>query len=56
VTGVAAVRDVGRLFIGGRWVVPSTGDTLDVVEAHTERVLGRVPVAGRVRRRGSDDA
>ncbi len=29
-------------------MVPSTGDTLDVVEAHTEQVLGRVPVAGPV--------
>ena len=39
-------RHVDRLFVGGRWEVPSTGDTLDVVEAHTEQVLGRVPVAG----------
>ena len=44
--GAAPARTVDRLFVGGRWVVPSTGDTLDVVEAHTEQVLGRVPVAG----------
>ena len=46
--GAAPARTVDRLFVGGRWVVPSTGDTLDVVEAHTEQVLGRVPVAGPV--------
>ncbi len=37
---------VEHLFVGGRWVAPSTGDTVDVVEAHTEQVVGRVPVAG----------
>ncbi len=41
-------RRVAHLFVGGQWVEPSTADTLEVVEAHTERVLGRVPVAGPV--------
>ena len=39
------VRVVEHLFIGGRWVVPSTAETVDVIEAHTEQILGRVPVA-----------
>ncbi len=38
-------RQVARLLVGGQWVRPSTSDTLDVVEAHTEQLLGRVPVA-----------
>ena len=37
---------MGRLFVGGRWEAPSTDDTLEVVEAHTERLLGTVPAAG----------
>ena len=39
---------VEHLFIGGRWVAPSTGDTVEVVEAHTELVMGRVPAEAEV--------
>ena len=41
-------RDVSRLFVGGTWVEPSIIETVAVVEAHSEQVLGRVPVAGPV--------
>ena len=35
------VRD--RFYIGGEWVPPAGGETIDVVEAATEEVMGRVP-------------
>src|SRR6267143_483081 len=35
------VRD--KLFIGGRWVAPSGGETIDVHNAGTGEVMGRVP-------------
>ncbi|WP_043824449.1 aldehyde dehydrogenase [Rhodococcus opacus] len=37
--------DRDALFIGGRWVAPQEGATVDVVEAATEKVLGRSAVA-----------
>jgi aldehyde dehydrogenase (NAD+) len=37
------VRD--RLYIGGEWVEPSAGATIDVIDATTEEVMGRVPEA-----------
>jgi aldehyde dehydrogenase (NAD+) len=39
------MRTYPRLFIGGRWLEPSSTDVIDVVEAHTEQVIGRVPEA-----------
>ena len=39
------MRQYPRLFIGGRWLEPSSADVIDVVEAHTEQVIGRVPDA-----------
>ena len=36
-----------KLFIGGRWVAPTTSDTVDVIGAATEEVLGRVPAGSR---------
>jgi betaine-aldehyde dehydrogenase len=39
-------RVVPELFIGGAWVAPAAAATIDVVEAHSERVIGRVPDAG----------
>ncbi len=36
------VRD--RLYVGGRWVEPSSAETIDVVNAATEQVMGRVPM------------
>jgi acyl-CoA reductase-like NAD-dependent aldehyde dehydrogenase len=35
------VRD--KLFIGGQWVDPAGAETIDVVNASTEEVMGRVP-------------
>ena len=32
-----------RFYIGGDWVQPSSHDTIDVVNAATEEVMGRVP-------------
>jgi acyl-CoA reductase-like NAD-dependent aldehyde dehydrogenase len=40
---VSAFRD--RLYIGGEWVVPRGTGAIDVVEAATEEVMGRVPQA-----------
>jgi aldehyde dehydrogenase (NAD+) len=38
-------RITSDLFIGGVWVAPTATATIDVVEAHTEQVIGRVPDA-----------
>jgi aldehyde dehydrogenase (NAD+) len=35
------VRD--KLFIGGEWVAPTGSETIDVVNASTEEVMGRIP-------------
>ena len=32
-----------RFYIGGGWVQPASQDTIDVVNAATEEVMGRVP-------------
>jgi aldehyde dehydrogenase (NAD+) len=44
--GGHGVRVHPRLFIGGTWVNPDATATIDVVEAHSEQVIGRVPDAG----------
>ena len=36
-------HDRDRLYVGGEWVVPSGSGTIEVVEAATEEVMGRVP-------------
>jgi betaine-aldehyde dehydrogenase len=38
------IRD--KLFIGGQWVAPSTKETIDVHNAGTGEVLGRIPAGG----------
>ncbi|MEE2060465.1 aldehyde dehydrogenase [Rhodococcus artemisiae] len=38
-------HDRNDLFIGGRWVAPRSGATADVIEAATEKVLGRTAMA-----------
>jgi len=38
------VRD--KLFIGGRWLAPSGKETIDVHNAGTGEVMGRIPAAG----------
>src|SRR5215203_158445 len=37
----ALVRD--KLFIGGEWVEPAGGDSIEVVNPTTEEVIGRIP-------------
>jgi aldehyde dehydrogenase (NAD+) len=39
-TGIQ-VRD--KLYIGGEWVAPAGSETIDVVNASTEEVMGRIP-------------
>ena len=34
-----------ELYIGGQWVQPSDGETIEVVNPATERIVGRVPAA-----------
>ena len=34
----APIRHADRFFIGGQWVVPSSGATIDVIDSHTEEV------------------
>ena len=40
--GGLEVRSCSRLIIGGSWVEPLSTATLEVVEAHSQRVVGRV--------------
>ena len=40
------IQNCSQLFIGGTWVDPLSTTTIDVVEAHSEQVIGRVPDAG----------
>ena len=35
-----------RLFIGGAWAKPSTGERIEVVSPHSEEVIGSAPAAG----------
>jgi betaine-aldehyde dehydrogenase len=37
------MREHDRLFIGGEWVAPAGTDTIEVINPHTEEVMGRVP-------------
>lgn len=41
------MRKMERLFIGGKWRPPSTGDSVEVIDAGNESLLGTVPVAGK---------
>jgi aldehyde dehydrogenase (NAD+) len=41
VTTEIQVRD--KLYIGGEWVEPASSETIDVVNAATEEVMGRIP-------------
>src|SRR5688572_21289807 len=41
VTAEIQVRD--KLYIGGEWVDPTGTETIDVVNASTEEVMGRIP-------------
>ena len=35
--------DQSTFFIGGEWVAPATGDTIEVISPHTEEVVASVP-------------
>jgi acyl-CoA reductase-like NAD-dependent aldehyde dehydrogenase len=35
-----------RLYVGGEWIAPLTGETIEVVNPTTEDVIGRIPAAG----------
>ena len=39
------MRIHSRLFVGGTWAEPNSTTSIDVVEAHSEQVVGRVPDA-----------
>ncbi|MGI8778335.1 MAG: aldehyde dehydrogenase family protein [Acidimicrobiales bacterium] len=40
---MTAGHDRARFYIGGEWVVPAGKATIDVVDAATEHIMGRVP-------------
>lgn len=40
------MQEFSRLYIGGEWVRPSSNERIDVVNAATEGVMGRVPAGG----------
>jgi len=42
----ALAKYTDHLFIGGEWVRPSDGDTLQIVSPNTEQVVGRTAAAG----------
>lgn len=37
------MRSYDKLFIGGEWVAPASGNTIEVVSPHTEEVIASVP-------------
>ena len=37
------MHEFSQLYIGGRWVDPVGTDTIDVVDASTEEVMGHIP-------------
>jgi acyl-CoA reductase-like NAD-dependent aldehyde dehydrogenase len=41
------VSDHKAVYVGGEWLVPESGATIDVVSPHTEQVVASVPIAGR---------
>ena len=38
------MRDYDKFYIGGEWVAPQGGDTIDVINSATEEVMGHVPM------------
>ena len=40
------MQEFSRLYIGGEWVVPSSDERIEVVNAFSEEVMGRVPAGG----------
>ena len=37
------MHEFRQLFIGGRWIDPSSSDVIDVISPHSEELVGRVP-------------
>ncbi|MEU2005079.1 aldehyde dehydrogenase [Rhodococcus sp. NPDC019627] len=44
-TAYGEIADRNELFIGGRWVPPKSGESTDVIEAATEKMLARTALA-----------
>ena len=40
------MQEFSRLYIGGEWVSPSSAESIEVVNACSEEVMGRVPAGG----------
>jgi acyl-CoA reductase-like NAD-dependent aldehyde dehydrogenase len=40
------VTEQRRLFVGGEWVLPTTGEVIEVVSPHSEEVIATAPAAG----------
>ena len=40
------MQEFSRLYIGGEWVSPASDECIDIVNASTEEVMGRVPAGG----------
>lgn len=45
--GVQIAAEYDKLFIGGKWVEPSTGDVIEVHSPATGRYVGKVPLAAK---------
>ncbi len=46
--GVQIAAEYDKLFIGGKWVEPSTGDVIEVHSPATGLYVGKVPLAAKV--------
>ncbi len=42
-TATPTLIEHSRLYIGGEWVEPASDGTIEVVNASTEEVMGRIP-------------
>jgi aldehyde dehydrogenase (NAD+) len=42
-TATPTLVEHSQLYIGGQWVDPASDGTIDVVNASTEEVMGRIP-------------
>ena len=40
------IRNPDKLFIGGEWVAPLSGDSIEIVNPNSEEVVARVAEAG----------
>ena len=42
----ATMSRTSQFYIGGSWTEPSTDETIDVINASTEEVMGQIPSGG----------